>query len=110
MANIPRRDWVGRIAAQLAQQYQQCFERYDYDCEKFKSVSVVDNQALLQLDVKGTLRQTSVVGHRAAQGEAAIGTNQEWHEAPRRKADSRLVGLATATVGMVQRGALGVDC
>src|SRR5437016_8408025 len=28
---------------------------------------------------------------------------------PGREADSRLVGLATATVGMVQRGALGVD-
>src|SRR5437016_10295812 len=28
---------------------------------------------------------------------------------PRREADSRLVGLATATVGMVQRGALGID-
>jgi len=48
-------------------------------------VSVVDNQALLQLDVKGTLRQTSVVGHRAAKGETAIETNQEWHEAPRRE-------------------------
>lgn len=40
--------------AKIAQQYQQCLARYENDPEKLRSVCVVYNQALLQLDVRRT--------------------------------------------------------
>lgn len=44
---------IAESRAKIAQQYQQCLARYENDPEKLKSVCVVYNQALLQLDVKG---------------------------------------------------------